>query len=131
MITISIPATVKRILGGTDEERKLFTGALTRHYERNIEFVDKVPGAVYQVTFEEAMADMETINAAIVELMYQGADSMWGNPTSAQFGERSTTGSSVGTMTGGVTTTGAATGASAMRRSASPLFLLLRLDPTK
>lgn len=67
----------KRILGGTDEERKLFAIPLMRHFERGIEFVDKEPGARYHVTFEEAMADMETAQALIAEAMYQGADSVW------------------------------------------------------
>ena len=76
MIHVSIP-NEKRILGGTAEERALFQTSLSRHFERHVVFVDKEPGVRYHVTFEEALADMETAQALVAEAMYQGADSVW------------------------------------------------------
>ena len=76
MIHVSLP-TEKRVLGGTAEERALYHDALCRHLERYVVWVDKAPGARYQITFEDALADMHTAQALIAEAMYQGADSCW------------------------------------------------------
>ncbi len=76
MITVTIPVPPARIVGGTTEERLLFGKALELHCGGPIVFVDAAPGG----DFYRVLAHMHAMQAPIAQKMYEGADSMWGNP---------------------------------------------------
>lgn len=77
MITVTLPRPVRRILGGTPEERRLHLVALEMFCAKDVVFVDPDPGAQYHVTFNEAMRELNDEINRITATMYVGADSMW------------------------------------------------------